>query len=179
MAYGVSPMLSELLPTGTVTLLLADVEGDSAPIRPRIGVHTGEVQLLFGVAEAIRERTGEARFVVHQPEYEDWAARLREAVELNDFGRGWSEGAAVTTDESIVYAQRGRGERKKPIIGWESLTPTEMNVVRLVNVGLSNKEIATRLFISPRTVDTHLTHVYSTLGLTSRVQLAQEAGRHA
>jgi len=62
--------------------------------------------------------------------------------------------------------------------GWASLTPTERDVVRLVNEGLGNKDIATRLFISPRTVQTHLTHVYAKLGLSSRMQLAQEAARH-
>jgi predicted ATPase/DNA-binding CsgD family transcriptional regulator len=81
--------------------------------------------------------------------------------------------------ELETYAQRGRGERNRPTNGWASLTPTERDVVRLVSEGLANKDIATRLFVSPRTVQTHLTHVYTKLGLTSRVQLAQEAAHHA
>jgi DNA-binding NarL/FixJ family response regulator len=52
-----------------------------------------------------------------------------------------------------------------------------MDVVRLVSEGLANKDIAERLFISPRTVQAHLTQVYSKVGLSSRVQLAQEASR--
>jgi DNA-binding CsgD family transcriptional regulator len=63
--------------------------------------------------------------------------------------------------------------------GWASLTPAELNVVRLVGEGLPNKDIAARLFVSSRTVQAHLSHVYSKLGLTSRVQLAHEATRHA
>ncbi len=55
---------------------------------------------------------------------------------------------------------------------------TERDVVRLVSEGLANNDIATRLFVSPRTVQSHLTHVYTKLGLSSRVQLAQEAARH-
>jgi DNA-binding CsgD family transcriptional regulator len=58
------------------------------------------------------------------------------------------------------------------------LTPTELDVVRLVSDGLPNKDVAARLFISPRTVQTHLTHVYTKLAVSSRVQLAQEAARH-
>ncbi len=96
----------------------------------------------------------------------------------NDFDTAWAEGAALSTDEAIAYAQRGRGERKRPSSGWDSLTPTELDVVRLVAEGIPNKDIATRLFVSPRTVQSHLRHVYNKLGLTSRVQLAQEAARH-
>jgi DNA-binding CsgD family transcriptional regulator len=73
----------------------------------------------------------------------------------------------------------GRGQRKRPTSGWAALTPTERDVVRLVSEGLANNDIATRLFVSPRTVQTHLTHVYTKLGLSSRMQLAQEAARHA
>jgi DNA-binding CsgD family transcriptional regulator len=81
-------------------------------------------------------------------------------------------------EEAIAFVQRGRGERKRPASGWASLTPTELDVVRLVGEGLSNKDIAARLFVSPRTAESHLSHVYSKLGLSSRVQLAQEATRH-
>ena len=94
-----------------------------------------------------------------------------------DFDAAWAEGAALSTEEAIAYPRRGRGERKRPASGWESLTPAELDVVRLVCEGLANKEIAARLFVSPKTVQAHLTHVYTKLGLSSRVQLAQEAAR--
>ena len=84
----------------------------------------------------------------------------------------------MSTLEAISSARRGHGERKRPISGWRALTPTERDVVRLVSEGLANKDIATRLFVSPRTVQSHLTHVYSKLGVSSRVQLVQEAARH-
>jgi DNA-binding CsgD family transcriptional regulator len=138
-----------------------------------------EAARLCGAAEAIRRRSGEVRYKLFQADYEATVAALRDALDRNDFDATWAEGAALSTEEAIAYARRGRGERKRPSTGWASLTPTELDVVRLVSEGLGNKDIATRLFISPRTVETHLTHVYTKLGLSSRVQLAQEAGRQA
>ncbi len=122
---------------------------------------------------------GAVRFKVWDADYEASVAALRNALGDKDFDAAWAEGAALSVEEAIAYAQRGRGERKRPASGWGSLTPTEFGVVRLVSEGLANNDIATRLFVSPRTVQTHLTHVYTKLGLTSRVQLAQEAARHA
>jgi predicted ATPase/class 3 adenylate cyclase/DNA-binding CsgD family transcriptional regulator len=136
-----------------------------------------EAARLFGAAEAIRQRTGEVRYLVYQADHEEAVATLQDAMGDNDFKTAHAEGAALSTADAIAYPQRGRGERKRPSTGWASLTRAELDVVRLVSEGLGNKDIGTRLFISPRTVETHLTHVYTKLGLTSRVQLAQEAAR--
>ncbi len=141
------------------------------------GSHS-EAARLFGAAAAIRQRIGLVRFKVWDAEYDASVSALRDAMGEKAFDAAWAEGAALSTDEAIAYAQRGRGQRKRPTSGWASLTPTELDVVRLVSEGLSNNDVATRLFVSPRTVQTHLTHVYAKLGLTSRVQLVQEAARH-
>lgn len=138
-----------------------------------------EAGRLFGAADAVRGRTGYVRFRIYDAAHDTSVAALREALGDNDFGEAWAEGAALSIEEAIAYAQRGRGERKRPATGWESLTPAEINVVRLVSEGLANKDIAARLFVSTRTVQTHLSHVYAKLGISSRVQLAQEASRHA
>jgi DNA-binding CsgD family transcriptional regulator len=138
-----------------------------------------EAARLFGAAEAARDRMGLVRFNIYESDYEASVAALRNAMGEDDFDAAWAEGATLSLEHAIAYAQRGRGERKRPASGWASLTPAERDVVRLVSEGLGNNDIATRLFVSPRTVQTHLTHVYTKLGLTSRVQLAQEAARHA
>jgi DNA-binding CsgD family transcriptional regulator len=138
-----------------------------------------EAARLFAAAESIRQGMGMVRFKIHDAGYEASTAALRDALDQNDFQAAWAEGAALSTEEAIAYAQRGRGQRKRPATGWASLTPTERQVVQLLSEGLANNDIAARLFVSPRTVQTHLTHVYTKLGLTSRVQLVQEAARHA
>jgi predicted ATPase/class 3 adenylate cyclase/DNA-binding CsgD family transcriptional regulator len=138
-----------------------------------------EAARLFGATYALRERIGSVRFKIYDIGYDASAAALRDALGEADFDSAWAEGVALSTEEAIAYAQRGRGQRKRATSGWSSLTPTERDVVRLVTEGLANNDIAARLFVSPRTVQTHLTHVYTKLGLTSRVQLVQEAARHA
>ena len=71
--------------------------------------------------------------------------------------------------------RRGRrGARNRPHTGWQSLTPTEHTVADLVAEGLSNPQIGERLYISRRTVQTHLVHVFAKLDITSRTQLAAE-----
>lgn len=130
---------------------------------------------LLGAAEAIRHRTGMVRFGVYRSEYDATVAALRDAMSPEDFQAAWAQGEAMSTEEAIAYAQRGRGERKRPDSGWGALTPAERDVVKLVAEGLTNKDVAGRLFISPRTVQSHLAHVFTKLGVTTRTQLAQVA----
>jgi predicted ATPase/DNA-binding CsgD family transcriptional regulator len=137
-----------------------------------------EAARLFGAADGIRGRTGEVRFQIFQAAQDAAVESLRNAMQPDDFESTWAEGAQLSNDDAIAYAQRGRGDRKRPSSGWESLTPAEHDVVRLVCEGLGNKDVAARLFVSPRTVQAHLSHIYTKLAIGSRVQLVQEAARH-
>jgi DNA-binding CsgD family transcriptional regulator len=77
-------------------------------------------------------------------------------------------------------ARRGAsGPRRRPAKGWEALTDTELKVVRLVAERLTNPEIAERMFISRRTVQTHVSHALAKLGVATRRELADAAARHA
>ena len=134
---------------------------------------------LFGAADAARKHMSLVRFKVLDEGDEATIAALRDALGENDFEAAWAEGAALSIEEATAYALRGRGERKRASSGWASLTRAELDVVKLVAEGLGNKEVAARLFVSPRTVQAHLTHIYTKLGLTSRVQLAQEAAKRS
>ena len=63
-------------------------------------------------------------------------------------------------------------------MGWDALTGTERRVVDLAAQGLTNPGVGRRLGISRRTVEAHLSHAFSKLGVSSRVQLAAAHGRH-
>ena len=62
---------------------------------------------------------------------------------------------------------RGRGERKRPSSGWDALTPMENQVVALAAEGLTNPQIAERLFVARGTVKIHLSHIFSKLGVST------------
>jgi predicted ATPase/class 3 adenylate cyclase/DNA-binding CsgD family transcriptional regulator len=143
----------------------------------QLGSHR-EAARLFGSAHAIRDRTGHVRFQIYDSAYQEDVAALRHALGDSEFEGAWAQGAALSTEEARAYAQRRRTGRKRPASGWGALTPAEREVVRLVCAGLANKDIAARLFVSPRTVQTHLTRIYRKLDVTSRVQLAREAAHH-
>jgi len=136
--------------------------------------HTEAVRL-WGAADSLRSETG-YRFAIDRAIKEAALAKARQSLGA-DFEIAWAEGAKLGPEEAIAYAARGRGERKRPSTGWASLTPSELEVVRLVGEHLSNPEIAARLFVSRATVKTHLVHIFSKLGVGSRSELATQAMR--
>jgi DNA-binding CsgD family transcriptional regulator/tetratricopeptide (TPR) repeat protein len=111
----------------------------------------------------------------------DGIACLRESIEIYDGLGAARDVARVEASLRALGAPRGRrGPRRRPDTGWESLTPTESSVAQLVADGLRNRDIAARLFISRRTVETHLTHVFGKLGISSRTELvAMNRRQHA
>lgn len=104
---------------------------------------------------------------------------VRESLGEEDFARHWAEGSALTLDEAVEYVSRARGERKRPSSGWASLTTTELRVVELVAEGLTNPQIAEKMFIARGTVKVHLGHIFTKLGVVSRSELAAQAARRS
>jgi DNA-binding CsgD family transcriptional regulator len=110
------------------------------------------------------------------------AADRDDAVET--FGRAlalYAELGATWDARRVRGRLRELGVRRRLIAaepetdGWAALTTSELTVARLVSEGLTNREVAERLFVSPHTVNSHLRHVFSKLGITSRVDLARLA----
>ncbi len=82
-------------------------------------------------------------------------------------------GASTLADrarEELVIA--GGRPRRAATTGLDALTPSERRVAQLVAAGLTNRQIASRLFVSARTVTTHLTHIYQKLGPVSRAEVS-------
>jgi predicted ATPase/DNA-binding CsgD family transcriptional regulator len=103
------------------------------------------------------------------------ASRARRILGEDGFAQAWEQGQGLTLDDAVAHVARRGGGRKRPATGWASLTPTELEVVRLVAEGLRNDAIARRLFISPGTVKVHLSHIFTKLGITTRAELAAQA----
>ncbi len=137
-----------------------------------------EAARLFGAAQSLRDTIGYARYPIHQAGHDADLALARDSLGPDAFAAALAEGAALSLEEAVAYARRGRGQRRRPSHGWNSLTPTEHQIVALVAQGLTNPQIGDRLFISRRTVQTHLTHVFAKLDVATRAELAATATRH-
>jgi DNA-binding CsgD family transcriptional regulator len=92
---------------------------------------------------------------------------LREAAEI------FAALGQETSAERALSELRASGEtpRRRVPEAWAELTPQELQIAQLAAQDLSNKEIGERLYISPRTVGTHLYHLFPKLGISSRAQL--------
>ncbi len=88
-----------------------------------------------------------------------------------DAGRVRGRLRALGVRRRLVAAQR-------PGTGWAAMTDSELAVARLVAQGLTNREVAERLFVSQHTVSGHLRHVFAKLDINSRVELTRLAGVH-
>ena len=145
---------------------------------PEAGRTPAEAAQLLAAVEAVRSQVGYVPIPSARALFEEATARARDAL-----GAGYAPeraaGAALTLEEATALAFRGESRPPRPPSGWASLTPAELRVVDLVTAGLSNPEIGERLFISRRTVQTHLSRVFAKLGVTNRAELAALASRRA
>jgi DNA-binding CsgD family transcriptional regulator len=132
---------------------------------------------IFGACDAARSQLGTAHRRVDLPDYHEARARLVEELDAAPRRACWRAGAALSLDEAVAYATRGRGRRGRPAIGWASLTPTELTLVRHVAEGRTNADIGRRMLVSPATVKAHLAHVFAKLGVSNRTELAAVAGQ--
>ena len=80
---------------------------------------------------------------------------------------------AVSTHEAPLPRRTHSSKPLRPTFGWDSLTEAEHSVTELVADGLTNREVAARLFLSPHTVDSHLRHIFRKLDINSRVDLVR------
>ena len=88
-----------------------------------------------------------------------------------EVGARWDERRAVARLRQFDVKPGARGSRSRPAAGTGALTPTELQVAELVAQGCPNPEIATRLFISRRTVETHVSKILTKLQISSRRQV--------
>ena len=140
-----------------------DVDGAVARLRDALDLHDGvpipvelgRSRLAYGSALRRARQKAAARTALQD------AARDFDAIGA----RAWSDRAR---------AELARVGGRPPSSG--ALTPTERRVAELVAQGLQTKEVAARLFVSPKTVEGHLSRIYAKLGLTSRTELAHRFG---
>jgi predicted ATPase/DNA-binding CsgD family transcriptional regulator len=132
--------------------------------------------VLFGAASTIRFGAGVTRRIGCQHLYEADVASVREQLG-DEFERQWTAGAVLDIEHAVEFARRGRGERRRPATGWDSLTVTERKVAALVADGRTNPEIASALIMGRATVKTHVSNILDKLSLANRTQIATESLR--
>ncbi len=126
----------------------------------------------FAGADSLRGAIGLAARPYDESMRAPYLDRARDLLGQEGFDQRWTEAASLPLTEMIEYISRARGERRRPAVGWDSLTPTELRVVGLAAAGLTNPQIAERMFIARGTVKVHLSHVFAKLNVATRAELA-------
>ena len=128
---------------------------------------------ILGASEALREAIGAPLPPADLPVYQNVVNEISSHMKKGDMDKAWSAGRQMLIeglDQVITYTLEpdevtGRASKKATPAG---LTARESDVLRLLAQGLANSQIAEKLFISPRTVNAHLTSIYGKLGVNSR-----------
>lgn len=146
----------------------------------------GRAACLFGAAAALRETSGLPVEPAFRAVYERDVAAARASLEEDALATGWSAGAAlplpVAIAEAVAVATAASGAVLESPAPNEAarlgLTPREIEVLRLLAEGLSDREIATALSISERTAGNHVQHAMQKIGVDSRTAAAVFSVRH-
>jgi non-specific serine/threonine protein kinase len=137
---------------------------------------------LWGAAEALLEKieVGVHTYVPDRSLRQSQIAAARGRLGEEAFAAAWVEGRTMTPEQATEYARdhSTTPERAAPVTYPAGLSAREVEVLRLVAQGMTNAEVAERLFLSSRTVDWHLSSIYRKLGLHSRTEAIQFAVEH-
>ena len=141
---------------------------------------------LYAASEALREAAGLSLKPIakHSYDYEGYLATVRAGLDDPDFDAAWSEGLAMSLEQAIEYALSEEGSSATQPSSLSApehpagLTSREVEVLGLVSTGMTSAQIAAELFLSTRTVETHLTSIYHKLGVTSRAGATRFALEH-
>lgn len=133
--------------------------------------------ILLGAAGTLWRSVGFPLFGSKQfgASHQQCETAVRHAVGDHKFKAIFHRGTAYSTDQAVAYAlgEHVRSAASPPAVGRASpLTPREQQVAELIAEGLSNKQIACRLFIAQRTAEGHVERILAKLGFGKRVQLA-------
>ena len=132
---------------------------------------------LLGAAETLRQAAAAKPSRVHQKALAGWRQAAALAAGAVPGAMAFAEGRTMSPEQAVAMALDAAQSTDEPT-GAVGLTSRERQVSALVAEGLSNSEIATRLVISPRTVESHVSNAMGKLGVASRARLAAWAVKH-